>query len=214
MSRIGRKPHSRSGGRGHHTSQTRNVTVKGPRGEMCQACPTSITIERDDGTLLVTRDSDEPERSCAARSDSLAGCQHGHRRDHRLHQDARHQWRRISCHQGWQQSASRSSAILTRSKFPRPEGITFDVPAPTRVIVGGNSKEAGGRGCCQDPVRATARAVSRQGHPIRQRNRSPQGRQGRQGRRQVRAHGSHVCAWFTAAKDNDAINSEGRSTAP
>ena len=45
------------------------VKVTGPRGELSRQIPTSMTIERDNGTLLIERPSDEP----AGHADSIFG---------------------------------------------------------------------------------------------------------------------------------------------
>ena len=59
MSRIGRLPIPVPAGVDINEADSA-VTVRGPRGEMSQVMPPSIRIVREDGTLLVQRDSDEP----------------------------------------------------------------------------------------------------------------------------------------------------------
>lgn len=58
MSRIGRKPIAIPGGV-NVTVEGNRVTVKGPKGELSRAFEPSMTISQDDGTLVVTRASDE-----------------------------------------------------------------------------------------------------------------------------------------------------------
>ena len=57
-----------------------------------------------------------------------------------------------------------------------PEGITFEVPAPTQVVVRGIDKQAVGRDRRPDPRGASAGALQGQGHPLRGRGRQAQGR--------------------------------------
>ena len=60
-----------------------------------------------------------------------------------------------------------------------PEGIEFEVPQPTRVIVKGNSKQLVGEIAADHPQAAAAGALQGQGHPLRGRVRRPEGRQAR-----------------------------------
>ena len=60
-----------------------------------------------------------------------------------------------------------------------PDGITFEVPAPNRIVVSGIDKEAVGPGGRRHPGVAQARALQGQGRPLPGRARPPQGRQGR-----------------------------------
>ena len=57
-----------------------------------------------------------------------------------------------------------------------PDGIEFEVPQPTQVIVRGIDKQLVGEIAVADPPRAPARALQGQGHPLRGRARPPQGR--------------------------------------
>src|SRR4051794_34550960 len=58
MSRIGRMPITVPGGV-DVTIDGRDVTVKGPKGTLRHTIPTPISIEREDGSLLVRRPDDE-----------------------------------------------------------------------------------------------------------------------------------------------------------
>ena len=60
-----------------------------------------------------------------------------------------------------------------------PDGIEFEVPQPTRVIVKGISKQHGRRDRRQHPQAAPAGALQGQGHPLRGRVRRPEGGQAR-----------------------------------
>ena len=57
-----------------------------------------------------------------------------------------------------------------------PDGIEFEVPQPTRVIVQGHLQAARRRDRRQHPQAASAGALQGQGHPLRGRVRRPEGR--------------------------------------
>ena len=139
MSRIGRKPVSVPTG---VTVQTvdGSITVTGPRGEMTQSVPPTIHIDQVDGVLNVRRDTDEPNvralhgliRSLVA--NMVTGVTSG--------------WNRTLVINGVGYRATKDGANLRLAvgyshpvDIAAPEGITFDVPAPTRVVVTGNNKE-------------------------------------------------------------------------
>jgi large subunit ribosomal protein L6 len=116
------------------------VTVRGPRGEMQQALPDRIRVVQNDGTLVVERDSDEPNvralhgliRSLLA--NMVTGVTTGFTKalvingvGYRATKDGKN----LRLALGF----SHPVEVLA------PDGIDFDVPAPTRIVVGGNSKE-------------------------------------------------------------------------
>jgi large subunit ribosomal protein L6 len=61
MSRIGRKPIPLPKGVDVTVADGNLVTVKGPKGQLTQQLPASMVIERENGSLLVTRPSDEKQ---------------------------------------------------------------------------------------------------------------------------------------------------------
>ena len=139
MSRIGRLPIPVPAGV-DVTVAAAGVTVKGPRGEMSQALPASIRIARQDGTLQVERDNDEPNvralhgliRSLVA--NMVTGVTTGFTKA------------LVINGVGYRATKDGNNLRLALGfshpvEVAAPDGINFDVPAPTRVIVGGNSKE-------------------------------------------------------------------------
>jgi large subunit ribosomal protein L6 len=142
MSRIGRRPIPVPG-TVTVTIGDGAVAVRGPRGELSQSVPASINVEQVDGTLQVTRDSDEPNvralhgliRSLLA--NMVTGVTDGFTRT------------LVITGVGYRATKDGNNLRLAVGyshpvEIPAPEGITFDVPAPTRVVVGGNSKEVVG----------------------------------------------------------------------
>jgi large subunit ribosomal protein L6 len=139
MSRIGRKPIALPG-TVDISQQDEIVVVKGPRGEMRQALPPTISIERQDGVLTVHRVNDEPNVRAlhglirSLLSNMITGVTNG--------------FERVLVINGVGYRATldgRNLRLLVGYSHPvditAPEGITFTVPAPTRVVVQGNSKE-------------------------------------------------------------------------
>jgi large subunit ribosomal protein L6 len=61
MSRIGKKPISVPSGVTITVGENNYVTVKGPKGTLSQQLPPEIMINQDDGTVNVTRPSDEKQ---------------------------------------------------------------------------------------------------------------------------------------------------------
>lgn len=146
MSRIGRKPIPVPTGvdiaiaAGEGDDAVSTVTVKGPRGQLSRQVPPAITVSRDDGVLSVTRGSDEPNvralhglmRSLVA--NMVTGVSTG--------------FTRTLVINGVGYRAAKDGANLRLSvgyshpvDIAAPDGIAFDVPAPTRVIVNGIDKE-------------------------------------------------------------------------
>lgn len=139
MSRIGRLPIPVPAGVDINSAQSA-ITVRGPRGEMSQVLPASIRVVRENGTLLVERDSDEPNvralhglmRSLLA--NMVTGVTTGFTKA------------LVINGVGYRATKDGNNLRLALGfshpvEVPAPEGINFDVPVPTRVIVGGNSKE-------------------------------------------------------------------------
>jgi large subunit ribosomal protein L6 len=144
MSRIGRSPIPVPSGvevriDGDH------VAVTGPRGSLERELPDPITIRQDDGQLLVERPDDE-RRSRAlhglARSlvdNMVTGVTAGFRKELEI------------VGVGYRATAGGPSRVGLALGFSHPvsvqapEGITFTVPAPNRIVVEGIDKQAVGQ---------------------------------------------------------------------
>ncbi len=116
------------------------VAVSGPRGNLAQSVPAGIMVEQSDGHLQVTRGSDEPNlralhgliRSLVA--NMVTGVSAGFTRTLVINGVG---YRATKDGQNLRLAVGYSHPV----EIPAPEGITFDLPAPTRVVVGGIDKQ-------------------------------------------------------------------------
>ena len=144
MSRIGNNPITVPAGVSV-TVADGVATVKGPNGTMSRIIPDGITLERSGDVLTVSRLNDETQyRSLHGLTRTLIANMV------------------IGVTDGWSKeleiigvgyrAANGGPGVLDLAlgfshpvKFTAPEGITFEVPLPTRVIVKGADKEAVGQ---------------------------------------------------------------------
>lgn len=139
MSRIGRKPIAVPAGV-DVTLQNGAVVVKGPRGQMEQTLPGTITVERQDGTLMVQRANDDPNvralhgliRSLLA--NMVAGVTSGFTKTLLINGVG---YRAVKDGNNLRLTVGYSHPV----DITAPAGITFEVPVPTRVLVQGINKE-------------------------------------------------------------------------
>ena len=139
MSRIGRKPIPVPAGV-EVDIRPGTVSVKGPKGTLEERISPDITVVAEDGVLRVSRPSDRSDhralhgltRSLVA--NMVIGVTDGYER-------------RLEIQGVGYRAAMRGSDLEMQLGFSHPvkvsapEGITFDVPAPTQVIVRGISKQ-------------------------------------------------------------------------
>jgi large subunit ribosomal protein L6 len=139
MSRIGKKPIPVPDGV-TVTVEPEVVHVTGPRGALSERKSRDITVEQTDGELLVKRPTDRGEhralhgliRSLVA--NMVEGVTSGYTKTLEI--------------QGVGYRATLAGKNLTLAlgyshpvNIPAPEGIEFEVPQPTRIIVKGISKQ-------------------------------------------------------------------------
>ncbi len=142
MSRIGRKPIPVPDGV-EIKIEPELVSVKGPKGELSERIPRDITVAQEGAELIVTRPTDRGEhRSLHGLTRSLVanmveGVTEGYQKTLEI--------------QGVGYRAALSGSKLTLAlgyshpvEINAPEGISFDVPQPTTVIVKGISKQVVG----------------------------------------------------------------------
>jgi len=142
MSRIGRKPIP--------VPETVTVTIEpelvrvhGPRGELSERVHRDITVAQEDAQLLVTRPTDRGEhralhgltRSLVA--NMVEGVTSGFEK-------------RLEIQGVGYRAALRGNDLELALGYSHPvsvkapDGIEFEVPVPTRIVVKGNSKQAVG----------------------------------------------------------------------
>jgi large subunit ribosomal protein L6 len=142
MSRIGRRPIAVPSGV-NVTIADRTITVKGSRGELGREIPENINIEQQDGSLLVTRENDEPNVRAlhgltrALVSNMVTGVSTGFTRTLVITGVG---YRAVKQGNDLRLAVGYSHPV----DILAPAGVTFEVPAPTRVEVHGNDKEAVG----------------------------------------------------------------------
>ena len=144
MSRVGQKPIPIPAGVEVAIDGSR-VTIKGPRGELHHDAPPSITVIREGEELLVSRPDDERDnralhgltRSLVA--NMVTGVADGFVRDLEIVGVG---YRAVA------QGPTRLELQLGFShpvQFEAPDGVTFEVPQPTRISVRGCDKQLVGQ---------------------------------------------------------------------
>ena len=141
MSRIGRSPIAVPSGVTVALGAGNTVTVKGPQGELARSVPTAITIRQDGDVLVVERPDDQRQnralhgltRSLVA--NMVAGVTDGFSKELEI------------VGVGYRCVPKGPSALELALGFSHPvnvaapDGVTFEVPSPTRIVVKGIDKE-------------------------------------------------------------------------
>ena len=147
MSRIGRKPITIPSGVEVEIGGGA-VTVKGPKGTLSERVNPDMTVAVEDGTLTVTRPTDRGDhralhgltRSLVA--NMVTGVTDGFEK-------------RLEIQGVGYRAALKGSDLEMQLGFSHPvsvkapEGITFEVPQPTQIIVRGISKQVVGETAAQ-----------------------------------------------------------------
>lgn len=144
MSRIGKAPITVPGGVDVSIAGP-DVTVKGPKGTLSRTLPGAITVRHDDGRLMVERPNDERQNrslhglSRTLVSNMVVGVTDGFTKELEI----------IGV--GYRAEATTPTSLRLALGFSHPvvmtapEGITFECPSQTRVIVRGIDKEIVGQ---------------------------------------------------------------------
>ena len=143
MSRIGRKPIEVPSSVNIAISPGR-VQVNGPLGELSQVVPQRMQIEQADGELTVTRPTERGEdRALHGLTRTLiANMVEGVTKGFEKHLEIQGVGYRASLRgSDLELNVGYSHSVVIK---PRP-GITFEVPAPTQVIVKGTDKQQVGQ---------------------------------------------------------------------
>src|SRR5437588_11587557 len=143
MSRVGKQPITVPQGVDVAVADSR-VTVKGPRGQLEQSFHRDMRIILDDGTLKVERPDDEREhRSLHGLTRTLiANMVEGVTNGYEKRLEIIGVGYRATLRGGDLDLALGFSHTVT---FPAPDGIEFEVPAPTRITVRGIDKQLVGQ---------------------------------------------------------------------
>jgi large subunit ribosomal protein L6 len=144
VSRVGKEPISIPSGV-DVTIQPGHVAVKGPRGELARDLPPQIVVAQDGAELTVTRPDDEREsRSLhglvrALVNNMVVGVSEGFVRELEI------------VGVGYRATAQGSNQLDLQVGFSHsvhvdaPDGVTFEVPQPTRITVRGIDKQQVGQ---------------------------------------------------------------------
>jgi large subunit ribosomal protein L6 len=147
MSRIGKKPITVPSGVDVEIGNG-TVTVKGPKGTLSERVNQDMTVTVEDGTLTVTRPTNRGDhralhgltRSLVA--NMVTGVTEGYEK-------------RLEIQGVGYRAALKGSDLEMQLGFSHvvsvqaPEGITFEVPQPTQIVVRGISKQAVGEVAAQ-----------------------------------------------------------------
>jgi large subunit ribosomal protein L6 len=144
MSRIGKNPIPVPAGVEVTTSSDR-VVVSGPRGQLARSLPDAVSVVQEESRLVVTRRNDE-RRSRALHgltrslvANMVTGVTTGFTRELDI------------VGVGYRVTSSSPTRLDLALGFSHPvvveapDGINFEVPAPTKIVVKGNDKEQVGQ---------------------------------------------------------------------
>ncbi|MBV9411106.1 MAG: 50S ribosomal protein L6 [Acidimicrobiia bacterium] len=144
MSRIGKAPIPVPSGV-DVTLADRNVTVKGPKGTLERRLPPDITVRQDGAEILVERPDDEREHRAlhgltrSLVNNMVVGVTDGFTKDLEI------------VGVGYRATAQGPNRLELALGFSHPvhieapDGVTFEVPQPTRITVRGIDKEIVGQ---------------------------------------------------------------------
>ncbi len=144
MSRIGKNPITVPSGV-EVSIVDRHVTVKGPQGTLERDIPRDIQIAKDDTTLVVTRPDDARQNRAlhgltrSLVNNMVVGVSHGFTKELDI------------VGVGYRATAQGPNKLELALGFSHPvvvdapNGITFEVPVPTKIIVNGIDKEVVGQ---------------------------------------------------------------------
>ena len=144
MSRIGKAPITVPSGV-DVTISDRHIAVKGPKGALERDIPGTITVRQDGETLVVERPDDERENRAmhglvrSLVNNMVVGVTQGFTKELEI------------VGVGYRANARGPAAIELALGFSHPvnvqapDGITFEVPAPNRIVVSGIDKESVGQ---------------------------------------------------------------------
>ena len=143
------------------------VTVKGPRGELAQAISRRVAVVRDGQELLITRQTDQPgDRSLHGLYRSLIynmvrGVTEGFEKILEIQGVG---YRAVLKGRTLELALGYSHPII----YQAPDGIEFEVPVPTRIVIRGCDKQAVGQVAAE--IRAMRKPDPYKGKGVRYRD--------------------------------------------
>jgi large subunit ribosomal protein L6 len=144
MSRIGKSPIPVPSGVDVSVSGN-HVSVNGPKGRLERTVPGAITVRQEGETLVVERPNDERQNRAlhglvrSLVNNMVVGVTEGFRKELEI------------VGVGYRATAKGPNALELALGFSHsvnvtaPDGVTFEVPSPTRIVVNGIDKEAVGQ---------------------------------------------------------------------
>jgi large subunit ribosomal protein L6 len=144
MSRIGKAPVNLPSGVEVSVAD-RTITVKGPQGTLSREIPGEIEVSVDGGVLTCTRPNDERRNRAqhgltrSLVNNMVLGVTEGFKKNLEI------------VGVGYRAEAQGSSGLRLNLGFSHPvnvkapDGITFEVPVPTQIVVNGIDKEVVGQ---------------------------------------------------------------------
>jgi large subunit ribosomal protein L6 len=140
MSRIGKQPIEIPGGVEVDVAEDSLVTVKGPRGTLSQRVHPEMKLVREDGVLRVERPSDEGmHRSLHGLTRTLIA--------NMIEGVTKGYEKRLAIVGVGYRAAMKGKDLEVQVGFSHPvvvtapEGIEFETPSPTSIVVRGNDKQ-------------------------------------------------------------------------
>jgi large subunit ribosomal protein L6 len=144
MSRIGKAPVNLPSGV-EVSVAARTITVKGPKGSLSREIPGEIEVSVDGGVLTCTRPNDERRNRAqhgltrSLVNNMVVGVTEGFKKNLEI------------VGVGYRAEAQGASGLRLNLGFSHPvnvnapDGITFEVPVPTQIVVNGIDKEVVGQ---------------------------------------------------------------------
>ena len=148
MSRIGRTPITVPAGVTVTVGNENLVTVKGPKGELTEKLSAAMTIKEENGVILVTRPNDEKENRAlhgltrTLLSNMVVGVTNGYQKQLEI------------VGVGYRAAKQGKKLVLSLGYshpiyFEEGNGITYDLPNETTIIVKGIDKQIVGQVAAQ-----------------------------------------------------------------
>jgi large subunit ribosomal protein L6 len=144
MSRIGKAPVAVPNGVTVTLKDGNVISVKGPKGELTRSLPTAMTVKQENGTVTVTRPSDEDQHKAlhgltrTLIANMVEGVTKGFSKNLELVGVG---YKAEVRPYGLQLALGYSHPIEYRA----PQGIKLTAPAPTQIVVEGANKEVVGQ---------------------------------------------------------------------